>query len=170
MRRHPFIILFLTLLVAFLPFTSLTAHVPSQNSIQSHHPAVSTPDDFDSWLNDDPQWTRAIYIYDLLETLSSIYDASPNLFVQAENSAGENFSEATDCTRATHLLNPDQHLAEWLLSPGFELSSSFIQKELDASTGMMDFGARFYDPTIGRFISADPYMGRLNDPRTLARY
>ncbi|MFC1849106.1 RHS repeat-associated core domain-containing protein [candidate division CSSED10-310 bacterium] len=46
----------------------------------------------------------------------------------------------------------------------------FIQKELDQSTGMMDFGARFYDPTIGRFTTHDPYRGDISEPRSLLRY
>ncbi len=30
--------------------------------------------------------------------------------------------------------------------------------------------ARFYDPTLGRFVSADPVLGRLSNPQSLDRY
>jgi RHS repeat-associated protein len=41
---------------------------------------------------------------------------------------------------------------------------------VDAITGLYYFGARFYDPAIGRFISADSYIGTDIDPLSLNRY
>jgi RHS repeat-associated protein len=32
----------------------------------------------------------------------------------------------------------------------------FIGKEKDSNTGLFYFGARYYDPGIGRFLSVDP--------------
>jgi len=46
---------------------------------------------------------------------------------------------------------------------------TFIQKELD-TTGLMYFGARYYDHTTGRFTSVDPFLGDIADPRSLHRY
>ena len=40
----------------------------------------------------------------------------------------------------------------------------------DSVTGLYLFGARYYDPTIGRFITEDSYSGNDNDPMTLNRY
>ena len=37
-------------------------------------------------------------------------------------------------------------------------------------TGLYSLGARFYDPTIGRFITEDSYSGDENDPMTLNLY
>jgi RHS repeat-associated protein len=37
-----------------------------------------------------------------------------------------------------------------------ESAYQFTQKELDSNTGLYYFGARYYDPSIGRFISVDP--------------
>jgi len=45
----------------------------------------------------------------------------------------------------------------------------FTGKELDA-TGLYFYGARYYDPEIGRFISADTIVQRLYDPQSLNRY
>jgi len=45
----------------------------------------------------------------------------------------------------------------------------FTGKELD-TTGLYYFGARYYDPEIGRFISADSIVQSPFDPQTLNRY
>lgn len=45
----------------------------------------------------------------------------------------------------------------------------FTGKEEDVSE-LYYFGARYYDPTLGRFISRDPIRGVMSDPRSLNRY
>jgi RHS repeat-associated protein len=45
----------------------------------------------------------------------------------------------------------------------------FTGKELDAA-GLYFYGARYYDPQIGRFISADTIVQRLYDPQSFNRY
>lgn len=42
--------------------------------------------------------------------------------------------------------------------------------EYDANTGLIYFGARYYDPETGRFITQDSYLGNINDPPSLNRY
>ena len=46
----------------------------------------------------------------------------------------------------------------------------FTDQELDASTGLYNYNARFYDPITGRFISADTLVPDFADPQTLNRY
>ena len=46
----------------------------------------------------------------------------------------------------------------------------FTGKELDKETGLYYYGARYYDSTIGRFISEDPWEGDLANPQTLNKY
>jgi RHS repeat-associated protein len=41
---------------------------------------------------------------------------------------------------------------------------------VDADTQLVYLRARWYDPRIGRFVSADPFEGRPQDPRSLNRY
>lgn len=45
----------------------------------------------------------------------------------------------------------------------------FNGKEKD-TTGLYYFGARYYDPDVGRFITRDPLIGTFNSPQTLNRY
>jgi RHS repeat-associated protein len=46
----------------------------------------------------------------------------------------------------------------------------FTGKPVSQTTGLYYYGARWYDPTVGRFISQDPLKGRLSLPQTLNPY
>jgi len=46
----------------------------------------------------------------------------------------------------------------------------YAGKIYDGSTGLYYFGARYYDPTIGRFVTQDSYPGSRADPQSLNRY
>jgi RHS repeat-associated protein len=46
----------------------------------------------------------------------------------------------------------------------------FNAKEQQTDIGLYDYGARFYDPTIGRFISADSVVPQPGVPQSLNRY
>jgi RHS repeat-associated protein len=46
----------------------------------------------------------------------------------------------------------------------------YTGQELDDSTGLYYYGARYYDPVIGRFISPDKVGIKLGNPQTLNRY
>ncbi len=46
----------------------------------------------------------------------------------------------------------------------------FTGQELDPGVGIYDYGARYYDPTLRRFLQADGKLGDPSDPRTLNRY
>ena len=51
-----------------------------------------------------------------------------------------------------------------------QTAHKFTGKELDDETDLYYYGARYYDPLIGRFVSADPWSGDLNNPQTLNKY
>jgi len=46
----------------------------------------------------------------------------------------------------------------------------FTSRPVDPALQLYNLRARFYDPTIGRFISRDPVIGDIDDPVTLAPY
>lgn len=46
----------------------------------------------------------------------------------------------------------------------------YTGEEYDAETDLLYLRARYYDPSIGRFISADPYWERLDEPVTQNRF
>jgi len=46
----------------------------------------------------------------------------------------------------------------------------YTGEEFDTETGLLYLRARYYDPLLGRFISADPYLGRVAEPITQNRY
>jgi RHS repeat-associated protein len=46
----------------------------------------------------------------------------------------------------------------------------YTGQEYDEEAGLLYLRARYYDPNIGRFISADPFWGRLEEPASQNRY
>ncbi|MCF7831090.1 hypothetical protein K9M41_03815, partial [Candidatus Gracilibacteria bacterium] len=46
----------------------------------------------------------------------------------------------------------------------------FTGKERDDETGLLYYEARYYDSSIGRFISRDPWEGDIQDPQSLNKY
>jgi len=47
---------------------------------------------------------------------------------------------------------------------------TFTGQKLDADAGLMYYGARYYDATLGRFISADTLVPNAANPQALNRY
>jgi RHS repeat-associated protein len=55
-------------------------------------------------------------------------------------------------------------------SSGTTTTHKFTGKERDTESGLDNFGARYFGSTLGRFMSADPLGGHMEDPQTLNRY
>lgn len=46
----------------------------------------------------------------------------------------------------------------------------YTGQEFDAETGLYYYNARYYNPVLGRFISADTIVPDPSDPQALNRY
>jgi RHS repeat-associated protein len=55
-------------------------------------------------------------------------------------------------------------------SSGLSIRHKFTGQELDDETGLYNYGARYYDPALGRFVSPDSIVQDYSDPQTLNRY
>ncbi len=55
-------------------------------------------------------------------------------------------------------------------SGSISVKHKYTSQELDGETGLYNYGARYYDPILGRFISADTIVQNFSDPQTLNRY
>jgi len=55
-------------------------------------------------------------------------------------------------------------------TPEQEAWHLFTSKQFDEESELYYFGARYYNPTIGRFITADPTVQHPGDPQDLNRY
>ena len=55
-------------------------------------------------------------------------------------------------------------------SGGVPTDYQFTGQRLDAGTGLYYYGARYYDPVTGRFISADTIVPSAGSPQALNRY
>ncbi len=55
-------------------------------------------------------------------------------------------------------------------SGGIQNTHQYTAKELDEDTGLYYYGARYYKPSIGRFMSVDPVGGNLTDPQSFNKY
>jgi RHS repeat-associated protein len=52
----------------------------------------------------------------------------------------------------------------------FQVSSKFTGQTLDAETGLYYYGARYYDPELGRFIQPDKIISDISNPQSYNRY
>ncbi len=53
---------------------------------------------------------------------------------------------------------------------GVGIDAHMIGQTHDTTTGLMHYNARYYDPLLGRFISADTIIPNPADPQQLNRY
>ena len=53
---------------------------------------------------------------------------------------------------------------------GLPTDRRFTGQRREAGLGLYDYGARYYDPTLGRFIQADTLVPEPANPQSLNRY
>jgi len=79
-----------------------------------------------------------------------------------------NFTDESGIAQVSYLLDPWGHIRR---QTGDSINRHiFTGQEHDENTGLIYFGARYYDPDIARFITQDTYLGEQNTPPSLNRY
>lgn len=79
-----------------------------------------------------------------------------------------NLTTSTGTTQTSYRLDPWGHIRE---QAGTSINRQiFTGQEHDENTDLIYFGARYYDPDTGRFITQDVYLGETTTPPSLHRY
>ena len=79
-----------------------------------------------------------------------------------------NLTDASGASNVSYRLDPWGQIREQI---GTSVNRQiFTGQETDEQTGLVYFGARFYDPDVGRFLNQDSYLGESNTPPSLHRY
>jgi RHS repeat-associated protein len=77
-------------------------------------------------------------------------------------------SSGNEVTRLVYL--PFGELSRPNSSGTDTVTSKFTGQEYDEEMGLYYYGARYYDPKVGRFLSPDPLIGDIGDPQSFNRY
>ena len=79
-----------------------------------------------------------------------------------------NLTDEAGNPQISYLLDPWGHIRNQI---GSSINRRiFTGHEQDTNTNLIYFGARYYDPDTGRFITQDPYLGEPSTPPSLHRY
>ncbi|HLG95951.1 MAG TPA: RHS repeat-associated core domain-containing protein [Bryobacteraceae bacterium] len=81
-----------------------------------------------------------------------------------------NLTDATGALKATYAYDPWGKLNTPIDPLGTKNKYKFTGESLDSNTGLYYLRARFYDPSVGRFIKQDPTPGSPSNPATLNRF
>lgn len=77
---------------------------------------------------------------------------------------------ATSATKVVLFADSYQPFGQDNGTPTGSETYKFTGKPWSSDTGLYYYGARWYDPSVGRFISPDPRGGRLSNPQSLNLY
>jgi len=130
--------------------------------------------------------TTTVYIGNYYEKNTSTgvitkyyYAASQRVAMRAGSTLYYLFSDhlgsSSVSLRATDQYTVTQRYYPWgTIRPGpdngLPTDYTFTGQKLDASTGLMYYVARYYDPVLGRFVSADTIVPEPGNPQALNRY
>jgi RHS repeat-associated protein len=118
--------------------------------------------------------------YEIINGVSTKYIFAGNLRIAKVTASGTNYfhkdhlgssSAMTDSSGAVVETTNYAPFGEQREHTGAVVTNyKFTDQELDSETGLYYYGARFYDPAIGRFISADTIVPGPYNPQALNRY
>ena len=86
--------------------------------------------------------------------------------------SGDHLGSASLATNAAGAKVADERYLPYgaTRSGGVPTDYQFTGQRLDGGNGLYYYGARYYDPVVGRFISADTVMPDIANPQLLSRY
>lgn len=100
--------------------------------------------------------------------LSLVTPAGSQYFHHDALGSTVNLTSESGATQASYALDPWGHIVS---QQGDSVNRQvFTGKEIDWNTGLVYFGARYYDPDTARFINQDDYLGEQDEPPSLHRY
>jgi RHS repeat-associated protein len=110
----------------------------------------------------------ASYVLGETELLSQTRSGTTNYYLQdgqgSMNALANNAGSVTDTYNYSAFGETFNHTGT-TVNP-----YQYTGQQFDSQTGLYDLRARYYDPTIGRFLSQDTYSYNVNDPYQLNRY
>jgi RHS repeat-associated protein len=132
-----------------------------------------------NYLIDELQpYAQVLEEYDALGNLQNAYVYGNDLVSQSDNN--ETFFYHVDGLGSTRVLTDESGNIEesynydaygnLMAGDASENAYLFAGEQRDIETGLDYLRARYYDPTLGRFISRDAYSGSLEDPMSLHKY
>jgi RHS repeat-associated protein len=132
-----------------------------------------------NYLIDELQpYAQVLEEYDALGNLQNAYVYGNDLVSQSDNN--ETFFYHVDGLGSTRVLTDESGNIEesynydaygnLMAGDASENAYLFAGEQRDIETGLDYLRARYYDTTLGRFISRDAYQGSLNDPMSQHKY
>jgi len=107
--------------------------------------------------------------YRYANKLYSLTDGTNNQYYHLDAlGSTTDLTDAAGAAKTSYFLNPWGMIVD---SIGDSVNRRvFTGKEIDQNTGLIYFGARYYDPDTARFITQDTYLGEQGTPPSLHRY
>lgn len=118
--------------------------------------------------NGDPPNARVTRYHYGQDLLAIAEDAGTRYYHQDALGSTTQLSDSAGLTTVEYKTDPFGNVR---LSDGdTDNRQTFTGQEYDERTGLYYYGARYYDPVIGRFINQDSYLGDPGTPASLHRY
>jgi len=107
--------------------------------------------------------------YRYANKLYSLFDGTTNQYYHQDAlGSTTDLTDDSGTTKASYFINPWGMIVD---SIGNSVNRKvFTGKEIDKNTGLIYFGARYYDPDTARFITEDTYLGKTDEPPSLNKY